>query len=634
MLGGIRAAQTTWLGKAITTLFFGLMMLAFVIWGMGDPFRGGSANTVAQVGSISITTAAFRQAYQRELQDLQRRARRAITNEEAHRIGLDAQVLTRLMSEAVLDDEAGRMDLAMSDQQVAKQIVADPSFAGPAGTFDRGRFEQILANLGLTEQAFVREQRQAYLRQELVTALVGDLETPQAEVEALHRYADEVRSLDFVTLPAAAAGTIPAPDDAALQTYYDAHKAAFTAPQYRKLVILPATAATLAQPDAVTDADVQALYDQVKATRFATPETRAVTQMVFDTEAEAAAFSAKIKAGSTFDDALKADHLQDKAVDLGMVAKTQIIDPAIGDSAFALPADGTSDPVKGRFGVAVIHVGQITPAGIKPLAEVAAALKTEIADKRASDAVKLLRDKVEAARATGKPLADVATAVGVPLLTIDAVDATGLDPAGNPVENVPHPKDLLPAAFASDVGVDNDPVATADGGSVWYEIAKVDPARQLTLAEAKPKVEAAWREEETAKQLDAKVAEDVKAIDAGQQTIEGIAAANGLTVQHAGEAKRSGAEGLDAATLAKAFEAKVDQAGSAATGPDTRVLFKVLGSTVPVLEPDGAEAKQLASRTATSLQDGIINGYLGVMGARLGAKVNQAAVQAATTTGY
>ena len=131
MLGGIRAAQTTWLGKTLTTLFFGLMLLAFVVWGMGDPFRGGSANSVAQVGDVSIPTATFKQEYQRELQDLQRRARRAITTEEAHRIGLDAQVLTRLMSEAVLDDEAGRMDLAMSDAEVAKQVVADPSFAGP-----------------------------------------------------------------------------------------------------------------------------------------------------------------------------------------------------------------------------------------------------------------------------------------------------------------------------------------------------------------------------------------------------------------------------------------------------------------------------------------------------------------------
>ena len=537
------------------------------------------------------------------------------------------------MSEAVLDDEAGRMNLALSDQQVAKQIRADPSFAGPAGTFDRGRLNQILANMGLTEQGFVREQRQAYLRQELVAALVGDLQAPEAAVEALHRYEAETRSLDTVTLTAVAAGPIAAPDDAALEAYYDAHKAAFMAPQYRKLVILPVTAATLAKPDAVSDADVQAYYDQVKATRFASPETRAVTQIVFDTEAQAAAFSAKIKAGASFAEALKADGLEDKAVDLGTVDKAQIIDPAVADATFALPADGTSDPVKGRFGTAVVHVGAIVPAGIKPLADVAAGLKTELADKRASDAVKALRDKVETARATGKPLAEVGTAVGVPVLTVDAVDAAGLDPAGKPVD-LPDAKDLIPAAFASDVGVDNDPVATADGGDIWYEIAKIDPARQLTFAEARPKVEAAWREEETAKQLDAKAAEDVKALDAGTQTIEGIAAALGTPVTHIGDAKRSGAEGLDAGTLARVFAAKGDGAGSAATGPATRVLFKVLGSTVPVMDPDAADTKQLAARYAASLQDEIVNAYLGVMGAKLGAKVNQGAVQAATSTGY
>lgn len=635
MLGGIRAAQSTWIGKAVTALVFAFIVFAFAIWGMGDVFRGVGSNTVAQVGDVSVSTAAYRQAYQTELQNLQQRARRPITNEEAHRIGLDAQVLSRLMSEAALDDRAASMDLAISDKQVAKAILADPSFAGPGGGFDRARFNRVLQENGFTEASFVREERQSFLRKELVEALVGGLAAPTAAVDAMHRFEDETRSLDYVVLPASAAGPVPAPDDAALQTYYDAHKGAFTAPQYRKLVVLALTPAALAKPGDVSDADARALYDRVKDQRFGTPEKRHVEQVVFPTEAAAAAFSARVRAGQPFAEAVKADGLGDKLVDLGTVAKDAIFDHAVADAAFVLPADGTSDPVKGAFGSVVAHVEAVEPATVQPYAEVAPVLKGEIAASRAADEVKTLHDRIEDARSSGKTLTEAAAAVGLQTRTIDAVDAAGDAKDGTPITGLVDGPDLLKAAFASDIGVDNDTLSTADGGTVWFEVAGIDPARQLTLAEAKPKVESAWREEETARRLDAKAAELVRAIDAGTQTLEGAAASLGnLPVEHVGDAKRAGATGLAPGVVARVFDVPVGATGSAPTGPESRVVFKVLDSATPPLDPDAPATKRIEDRYGASLQDGIVNDYLATLGAKLGTKVNQAAVQAASGAGF
>ena len=634
MLGGIRAAQSTWIGKALTTLVFGVILVAFVIWGIGDPFRGGSANTVAQVGGVSVSTQAYRQAYQVELQDLQRRARRAITNEEAHRIGLDAQVLSRLVSDAALEDRARSMDLAISDKDVARKILADPSFAGPGGTFDRARFNAILGENGLTEAAFVRDQRQAYLRRELIDALVGTLDAPQAAVDAVHRYQDETRSVDTLALTAAAAGPVPAPDDATLTAYYDNHKGAFEAPQYRKLVVLALTPAGLAKPDDVPEAEVRDLYDRVKADRFGAPETRHVSQVVFPSEAAAAAFVKRVRDGQSFAEALKADGLGDKVVDLGTVAKDAIFDHAVADAAFGLPADGTSDPVKGAFGTVVAHVDAVTPATVQPFDAVAPALRAEIATARAGTAVKAMRDRIEDARSSGKTLSEAAAAAGLQARTIAAVDSDGAGKDGKPVADLPDGPDLLKAAFASDIGVDNDTISTRDGGTVWFEVAGIEPARQLGFAEARSKVEAVWREEEAARRLDAKAAELVKAVDAGSQTLDGIAGPLGLTVAHVGDAKRAGAPGLLPGVAARVFDVPVGAAGSAPTGATTRVLFKVLDSVTPPLDPDAPATKQIAQRYAASLQDGVLNDYLGVLRAKLGATVNQGALQAASGAGY
>ena len=106
MLEGLRVASQNWIGRTIMALVMGVIVVSFAIWGVGDVFRGFTAQRLAKVGCGEITVEAYRSAYQNELRRLQQRMRRAITNEEAHRSGLDLQVLERLITEVALDQKA------------------------------------------------------------------------------------------------------------------------------------------------------------------------------------------------------------------------------------------------------------------------------------------------------------------------------------------------------------------------------------------------------------------------------------------------------------------------------------------------------------------------------------------------
>ena len=634
MLEGLRAVQNTWVGKSILAIVMGFIVVSFAIWGIGDIFRGIGVNQVAKVGGVEISAAAFRQAYQTELQTLQQRNRRAITNEEAHAYGLDAEVLSRLLSNAVLDNQTQALGLAISDAEIGKAIVGDPAFSGSSGSFDRMRFNGVLRDNGMNEQSFVKEQRNVYLRQELIQSLVGDINVPTAALEALHRYRTETRSLDYVILSAASVGPIPPPDDAALKTYFDAHAPDFAAPQYRKLVVLHLSPATLAKPDAVSDADARALYDQVKDKRFSTPERRTLQQIVFPNDEEASAASAKLKSGASFADVLADRKLEPKDVDLGTVTRDKLFDKAVADAAFGLPADGTSDPVKGAFGPVMVHVAAVMPAGTQPYEEVAGGLKQEIATSRAADALKGLHDKIEDARSAGKPLGEAARSVGIEALTVDAIDPQGVDKAGKAVDGLGDKDALIKAAFASDIGVDNDTIQGKDGGTTWYEVAGIEPAHPRTLDEVKPEAEAAWRKQETGKRLLDKATELVKALEGGQ-TVEQVAAANGnLAVSHANDVKRDGAPGLPPGVGAQSFDGPVGSAGSAPQGDESRAVFKVLDSVVPPLDPDDTETKQLSDQYRTSVAEDILVAYLSKTSSRIGTRVNQDALRAATGAAY
>ena len=91
--------------------------------------------------------------------------------------------------------------------------------------------------------------------------------------------------------------------------------------------------------------------------------------------------------------------------------KSDIADPPLADAAFNLSDGAISAPVKTRFGAALVRVTKIEPAQVKPFVEESATLKNEIARDRAKKQVGTLHDKIEDARASGKSLADAATAV-------------------------------------------------------------------------------------------------------------------------------------------------------------------------------------------------------------------------------
>ena len=148
MLEAIRNAAQGVVGKAIMTVVMGLIIVSFVIWGVGDMLRGFTASTVASVGGAKISAQEYRLAYDRTIQQYQRRLRRPFTNEEARQIGLDRSVLQRLLSEAAVDEEARKLGLNISDDALREIIASNPDFRDKSGAFDPAAVRRRAARHG------------------------------------------------------------------------------------------------------------------------------------------------------------------------------------------------------------------------------------------------------------------------------------------------------------------------------------------------------------------------------------------------------------------------------------------------------------------------------------------------------
>jgi peptidyl-prolyl cis-trans isomerase D len=625
MLRGIHKASSTWLGKALMAGVMGLITISFAIWGIGDIFRGFGLNSAIKIGNTEISTESFRQFYNDRLQQIGRQAGRAITPDQARALGINRQLLGQLVAETTLDEQAKALRLGLSTSEIAGRITKDPNFRGINGQFDRNRFEQIIRQAGFTESRFVEEQRRIALRRQIAQSIGGEIHVPTAAMTALNQFQNEKRAIEYLELGPAQAGDIPAPTPEVLSKYFDERKVLFRAPEYRKLTLLSMDPSTLAKPDAVSDAEAKNYFDEHKV-NYGSPEKRELRQIVFQKPEDAAAARERIAKGLSFTELAKERGLKDSDIDLGIVAKSAVIDPAVADAAFALKSGEVSQPVKGTFGTVLVEVGKIEPGTAKTYEAVAAQIKRELAESKAKADIGNLRDKLEDERASGSTLAEAAKKLGLDARTIEAIDRSGHSPDGMPIANLPKAPDVVASAFASDVGVDNDPLQLASGGYLWYEVTGITPSRDRAIDEVKDQVEARWRDDEIAKRLQAKADDMVGKLKSGT-TLEQLATDTGLKVVTATELQRRKPGGFAPAKLVEAaFKTPKDTAASAAGDLETtRFVFRVTNVVEPTLDPIASKA--IATALQNSYSDDLVSAYVTRLESDFGITLNQQALE-------
>src|SRR5271166_6189206 len=627
MLESMRNAAQGVVGKAIMTVVMGLIIVSFVIWGVGDMLRGFTASTVATVGGAKISEQEYHSAYQRTLQQYQRRLRQPFTNEQARAIGLDRQVLERLTSEAAIDDETAKFGLNVSEEALRAMIVSNPSFRDKSGAFDPQLFASALRDNDMNERMFVADLRKTALRQFIVAALTAGIVAPKAEVKADADYQAQTRAIDYFTLPASAVGELAPPSEEALKAFFNDRKSSYRAPEYRAMDIVSLDPQALANPAEVSDADAEAAYDKVagKDPRYGSPEKRDLQQILFPSEADANAAETKIKTGASFDEIAKARNLKPEETDIGDTTKDAMIDKPEADAVFALPQGGVSGVLQSQFGPVIVLVKSITPSSIKPFSAVAAEIRRQVSASRAGDKIQAIHDKIEDARVSGKSLAEAAKEVGLTADTIPAVDARGKDPGGKPV-NLPDEKDLLRAAFASDVGLDEAPLQISDNGYVWFAVTKVEPSHDRTFEQAKPEVEAQWRAEQVDKALAAKADDLVKQIRSGESVAD-LAKSVGAEPKTAVDIHRDD-KSLPEPVVAAVFREPADGEGSAAA-PDGRAIFKITADKTPPVDFGDLRVKQMAQQLDASTRDNLLEQYVEALQRSLGVVVHNSVLQSA-----
>ena len=611
------------------TLVMGVLIVSFGVWGIADIFRGFGQSTLAKVGHTEISINEFRQTYTDRLQQIGRQFGRPLTQDQARAFGLDRQVLEQTIAEAALDEEARRLGLGQSDAETLRVIMNDPNFKGLGGKFDQQRFQGTIRQFGFSEARYVADQRRVSQRRQIAGTITAGLEPSKTLIDALSRFQNEQRSIEYIKLDAAQAGAIDPPSPETLATYFDEHKSQFRAPEYRKISFVVITPEELGKWSDVSDDDARKLFEQ-RRDRLGTPERRQVSQIVFPSAEEAQAARGRIEQGLSFDDLAKERGLNPADYDLGMVTKSAILDPAVAEAAFAMPSSEVSQPVQGKFGTALVKVGNVQPAVAPTYESVAADIKKEIGVERARTQAATLRDKMEDERGGGASVIEAAQKLGLTATTIEAVDRSGQMPGGQSVTNIPPGLNVVSQAFGSDVGVDNDPISFK-GGNVWYDVLGITPPRDRTLDEVKTQVEARWREDQVTTRLRGKATDMVQKLNQGGKLPE-EAASIGVKLETATAFKREASlPGVPAGVITAAFRTAKDGVGQTpGNGGSEWLVFRVTDISVPPVDFASDEIKKLTETLQRGLTDEQVAQYVGRLQKDIGTSINEAALAQVT----
>ena len=519
-------AMMHWMRWVAPYLLAGVL-LTFVVslayfGGRGFTQDRGAHEAVVTVNGEGVSAQAYQRAYRTAVEQYRRAFQDRFSEELLKSLGLQTQVLDRLVTERLVAQRAAAEGLGLSDGELADQIMRMGAFQED-GRFSRERYVRLLAmqNPPLTPAEFEAGLREELLQLKLQGLISDGAKVSAAEVrQSWELERTRVRATYALFTPGPGADLVVA--DGELESYYKAHPAEFTQPERRRIVLAVLPAASL-PPPVVTDADVAAAFAARRA-QFEQPTRARVAHILVrvpstggsaaedQARAKAEAALQKVRGGADFAQVAK-DSSEDaqtaaRGGELGLLAAGEL-SPELDRVVFGLKAGEVAGPVRSGLGFHVVKVLEVVPGSKKELKDVAPTLRATLA---AEGQLKALRERAEEAQEAlvlATDFADEARRRGFVVREVGPLAKT------DPVEGLGPIREVTDAIFALPPGGVSAAIKVPQGYAI-VRLADRQAERLLPLAEVRDAVLRAVRRQKADEAAQAKAKALVEGVRKGE----------------------------------------------------------------------------------------------------------------------
>lgn len=398
---------------------FGIIILVFVFWGVGNFNDRDYTNVVAVVNGQPILAMEFEKAYQ-AVEDSILRSNPGLTREQLASQHLGRQVLRELIEQTLLAQEARRAGVEVTPLEMRMHAAQIPAFQDASGRFDPEAYKRVLAARRMTPAQYEEELGSQLLREKMFQLVSAPAWVDPDEALRRFNFAREKRDVNYIFVPAARFEPDVKVSDKEISEWYDSHKENFAIPARLNVAFVQLRPEDLVDPSSFTQEEIQARY-QADLPRYTEPEQVKVAHILVPLAEDAsegdlqkatqklAEIKKEINGGMSFADA--ADKYNEpgaagKGGELGWIGRGATVAP-FEEAAFNA-SPGKMEEARTPFGLHLMLVEEKKAGGARPLAEVEAAVRKTLAAEKGADKLHDALDELIEDNIMDKPLAESA----------------------------------------------------------------------------------------------------------------------------------------------------------------------------------------------------------------------------------
>ena len=171
----------------------GILIVPFVLWGMGGVFSGGNKNNIAKINNENISTIDFQEHLN-------------LSNIELEKIktNIDNNILEEnlkeLISKKMILMEIEDLNLVISDKILNKRIKENKNFLDENNKFSRIKYEKFLLSNNISAPDFEFQLRQSELKNNLFYYISGGVNSPLFLINNSFRNQEKKITVNYINL--------------------------------------------------------------------------------------------------------------------------------------------------------------------------------------------------------------------------------------------------------------------------------------------------------------------------------------------------------------------------------------------------------------------------------------------------
>ncbi|WP_350558699.1 SurA N-terminal domain-containing protein [Psychrobacter sp. CAL346-MNA-CIBAN-0220] len=509
----LRDFLKSWPGRILLILCLSPLALL----GIESYFQSGvDPNQIAQVGEASVGLSEYQTAVNsRRSEILDQLDDASLLNEDV----LHQQVLRGLIDRTLLEQQAGKLGMTVSDDTINRLLRREDIFKDENGDFSNEQFSAFLRQRGMNKDQLFAEFRNQLSLDQLNASIVGTAIYPMKAVSQLIELQLEARNIWLHRFNWQDYQQQVKLTNSDIQAYYDANKDTLKSDAMVNLAYVQISPATI-KVDSVTKEELQQQYEGYKQ-GLAVVDERKISQILItgdNAKVRADKIKARLDKGESFAALAKKESDDPSGADGGAIGR---FNPSVfGNDAAAveqalqgLSVGDISKPIKTGFGYQIFTVTEDNGSKVPSLDSMREKLTAKAKEYKRQA---IYADKVTAINdlaADGFSIEDIAQQENVVLKRLkDYRKENNTSVLAQPA--------VIKQAF-DDFTIQDQAVTAGievGDGTAWVQPSNYRPTQTLTLAAATPQITQILRQQKAS----ALALKDAKKLAAGIKTAADI----------------------------------------------------------------------------------------------------------------